>query len=191
MNWSDIAAIVGKTAPLLGTLLGGPAAAAVGGIISAALGVGNSPDAIQQAVAADPQAALKLAQIQADHSLELQRLAVTAEDNRLKAETADYQTEVDDRKSARTREVQSGDRMPAILSVLALVGFFAALAAILSGWAIFPKDYELTMGQLLGTLQTCVVAGFSYYLGSTKSAKESSREKDKILTDTTAKLASK
>ena len=42
MDWKDIAGTVGKAAPLLGTLLGGRAGAAVGSIIASALGTGGS-----------------------------------------------------------------------------------------------------------------------------------------------------
>ena len=34
MEWKDVAGIVGKAAPLLGTLLGGPAGTAVGGLVA-------------------------------------------------------------------------------------------------------------------------------------------------------------
>jgi hypothetical protein len=60
MDWKDIASTVGKAAPILGTLLGGPAGAAVGSIIASALGTGNDPAEVERAIAADPQALLKL-----------------------------------------------------------------------------------------------------------------------------------
>ena len=49
MDWKDIAGTVGKAAPLLGTLLGGPAGGAVGAIIASALGTGGSADEVAQA----------------------------------------------------------------------------------------------------------------------------------------------
>ena len=64
MNWSDIAGIVGKSAPLLGAALGGPAGAALGGLVAAALGTDNTPDAVNAAVLADPVNALKLIELQ-------------------------------------------------------------------------------------------------------------------------------
>lgn len=76
MDWKDIAATVGKTAPLLGTLLGGPAGAAVGGIIASVLGTGNSADEVSAALATNPDAAVKLKQIEADRQTKLADIAV-------------------------------------------------------------------------------------------------------------------
>jgi hypothetical protein len=91
MQWSDIASTVGKFAPLVGTALGGPAGAAVGAIVSAALGTPNSPDAVSQALQVNPDAAVKLAEIEKDKTLGIQQLVVAAEANRLAADTAAIQ----------------------------------------------------------------------------------------------------
>ena len=88
MDWKDIAGVIGNAAPLLGTLIGGPAGAAVGSIVASALGTQATPDAVSQAIATNPDAAVKLRQIEADQSTSLRELAVTAENNRLIAETA-------------------------------------------------------------------------------------------------------
>ena len=88
MEWKDIAGAISKAAPLVGTLIGGPAGAAVGGLVSAALGVENTPTAVEQALKSDPGAAVKLAQIESEQAVQLRSLAVTAEQNRLIAETA-------------------------------------------------------------------------------------------------------
>ena len=88
MNWSDIAKTVGSAAPLLGTLLGGPAGAAVGAMVASALGTGATPDEVSQALAVNPDAAVKLKQIEATRQVDLQQLVVQAEQNRLAAETS-------------------------------------------------------------------------------------------------------
>lgn len=88
MDWKDIAGVIGNAAPLLGTLIGGPAGAAVGSIVASALGTQATPDAVSQAISTNPDAAVKLRQIEADQSTKLRELAVTAENNRLIAETA-------------------------------------------------------------------------------------------------------
>jgi hypothetical protein len=88
MNWSDIAKTVGSAAPLLGTLLGGPAGAAVGAMVASALGTGATPDEVSQALAVSPDAAIKLKQIEATRQVDLQTLVVQAEQNRLAAETS-------------------------------------------------------------------------------------------------------
>ena len=76
MNWSSIKNIVGASAPLLGTLLGGPAGGVVGGMISSALGVENSPNAIEGILKANPDSATKLKQLELDHKADLERMAL-------------------------------------------------------------------------------------------------------------------
>lgn len=72
--WESIKETVASVAPMAGTLLGGPAGGAVGGMIAAALGVKDDPDEVAAAIKADPQAALKLRQVEAQ--LEQTRLEV-------------------------------------------------------------------------------------------------------------------
>lgn len=77
MDWKDVAGSVGKYAPLLGTLLGGPVGAgvaAVGGLVASALGVGNTPDEVSQALATNPDAAVRLKQIESDRQTHLQEM---------------------------------------------------------------------------------------------------------------------
>lgn len=94
MEWKDIAATVAKSAPMLGGLLGGPAGAAIGAVgsmIASALGVAPTPDAVSQALTVNPDAAVKLAQIEKDRQVELQGLVVQAAANQLAAETSSIQ----------------------------------------------------------------------------------------------------
>lgn len=71
-SWKSVGEAVTKFAPALGAALGGPAGAAVGGlvgIVGRAFGLGENPtpDQVTQALAVSPDAAVKLAQIEADH----------------------------------------------------------------------------------------------------------------------------
>ena len=50
MDWKDLASTVAKSAPALGAALGGPAGAAVGGLIAAAFSVDRSAAAVAEAV---------------------------------------------------------------------------------------------------------------------------------------------
>jgi hypothetical protein len=90
MNWKDIAGAVGKAAPLLGTLLGGPAGGAIGALVAKGLGTDNDPSAVAS-VLANPDAIVKLKQIEADQAVELQKLVVQSAQNDLTAETAQLQ----------------------------------------------------------------------------------------------------
>ncbi|MCL7941208.1 holin family protein [Halomonas sp. ATCH28] len=66
MEWSDVAKTVGKVAPVAGSLLAGAAGERVGRLVAGAMGVEAQPEAVAQAVQADPEAALKLRAIEAD-----------------------------------------------------------------------------------------------------------------------------
>lgn len=66
MNWSDIGKNVAGVAPVLGGVLGGPAGAAAGTLIANLFGVEDDPAAVSEAIAKDPNAAIKLAKLEAD-----------------------------------------------------------------------------------------------------------------------------
>lgn len=87
-NWSSIAETVGKAAPQVGALLGGPAGAAVGGMIAAVLGVENRPDAIATELKSNPEALLKIKQMESDERVKLAQLKADAEKAALEAETS-------------------------------------------------------------------------------------------------------
>ena len=72
--WDKIKDVVGSVAPMAGSMLGGPAGGAVGSMLASALGVDNTPDAVAAAIKADPMAAVKIREIEAQ--LEQTRLEV-------------------------------------------------------------------------------------------------------------------
>jgi len=72
--WDKIKDVVGSVAPMAGSMLAGPAGGAVGSMLASALGVDNTPDAVADAIKTDPQAAIKIRQIEAQ--LEQTRLEV-------------------------------------------------------------------------------------------------------------------
>ena len=88
MDWKDIESQVANFSPLIGGLIGGPAGAAIGTVVASALGTNNDPVSVQLALKTNPDAAVKLRQIEADQATQLQQLTVSAENNRLIASTA-------------------------------------------------------------------------------------------------------
>lgn len=167
MNWSDIGGAIGKAAPILGGLVGGPAGAAVGAIVAAGLGVDNTPDAVSDALKNDPDALVKLKQIEADNKVQLQQLSVTAEQNRLL-----------DVQSARARQTANPtDRTPQWLAAGITLGFFGCLAAVML--APLRQDVHDLLLVMVGALQTAWIAVVSYYFGSSKD----SREKTQMIAD--------
>lgn len=65
MDWSDVAETVGRFAPTLGGMFAGPAGAGAGALLARALGVEETPEAVSKAVQGDPQAALKVREVEA------------------------------------------------------------------------------------------------------------------------------
>lgn len=88
MEWKDIAKVVGQSAPILGTLVGGPAGMAIGTMIASGLGVKAEPEAVSAEISANPNAAVLLRQIETTRQIDLQSLVVQAESNRLATDTA-------------------------------------------------------------------------------------------------------
>lgn len=80
MNWKQM---VGKAAPLVGSLLGTPAAGAAIGMVADALGTDADPDAIAKAMSSDPEAANKLRKLELDHKESLKKMVLEAETARL------------------------------------------------------------------------------------------------------------
>jgi hypothetical protein len=77
MDWKDIASIVGKGAPLLGTLSGGPPGALIGGMIASALGSENTPEGVSAAIANNPDAYLKLKELELNNKTKLEEIATS------------------------------------------------------------------------------------------------------------------
>lgn len=163
MDWKDIAGVVGKAAPVVGTLLGGPAGAAVGGLVAAALGTDSTPDAVSAALVGNPDAIVKIQELQTNAKVQLQQLAVTAEANRL----ADVQ-------NARARQTSNpNDRTPTWLAGGVTVGFFGALAVVMLA-PLQGTVHDLLL-VMIGALQTAWVAIISYYFGSSKDSTNQTR----------------
>lgn len=163
MDWSDVGKLVAKAAPLAGTILGGPAGGAIGGLIASLFGVESEPDQVASAIQQDPQAALKLKELELNHKIELERLVLEQEKMRL-----------GDVASARNREVEttkatgSRDKSLYALAWLNVVGFFGLLATLM--YVKVPEDSSGVVFMLFGSL----AAGFGtvnqYFFGSSKSS---------------------
>lgn len=73
MKWSDVGHAIEGSLPALGGILGGPAGAAAGVLVSKALGVDQTPEAVTAAL--NPDALVKLQEVQAD----LQKAQINAD----------------------------------------------------------------------------------------------------------------
>lgn len=160
--------ILGAVAPTLGTALGGPMGGMAGKMIADALGVDNSDQAISEAISnATPEQLAQIKKIEGDFKVQMKALDIDLE--RIAAS---------DRDSARRREIETGDKIPAIIAILTMVSFFAYIAAVTFVPAARDADIgfiNIAVGWLGGTASTVV----AYYFGSSSG----SDKKDRILGD--------
>lgn len=75
MDWKELGHKVADFAPILGSALV-PGGGAIGSLISAAFGTKNDPSEIMAAIERDPQAAVKLKEIESTEAIELKRIAM-------------------------------------------------------------------------------------------------------------------
>lgn len=183
MKWSDIGSMVEKAAPLVGTLLGGPAGAAVGSLVAAALGVMDDPEEVKAALAGNPDAFAKIQELQVNAKIQLQQLAVTLETTRIQAEGAQYSAEAADRDSARKlAAAQPNDLVRPTLTMITLGGSLFIVVAILMGWAneaITNVTAALTVGTVLGLWLGMTKEVMGFWFGMTKE----SQKQNAIVTD--------
>jgi hypothetical protein len=160
---------VSKGAPIIGSLIGGPAGGAAGtalALLARAFGADpENPEEILQTIKNDPEAYVKLRQIEAEHERELTALA-------LKSKIAD----LDDRQSAREREIQitkSTGKKDYNLYVTAwcvLTGFFI-LTAVLMFYPL-PEGSSQAVYMLFGALAGGFGTVLQYFFGSSKGSSD-------------------
>lgn len=95
VSWKDVGGAVARFAPVVGTILGGPAGAVVGAagaLVASALGVPPTPDEVQKAMTVDPQAAVKIKELEVTRQVELQKLLTSQV-------IADRQADTEDQKN--------------------------------------------------------------------------------------------
>lgn len=180
MDWKDLAGIVGKAAPIVGGILGGPAGAAVGGLVATALGTDATPDAVSAAILQDPDAVVKLKELETNSRVQLQQLAVTAEQNRLQAAAAQYAAEAADRDSARKLAAQQPkDWIRPAITIMLVSGAGGIGWAILSGTAeglLRDATASLTVGTLIGYWFNELKQVLAFYFGTTGEAQRAGAE---------------
>ncbi len=178
MSLEDLAkSIVKKGAPLLGSVLGGPAGSAVGGLLASVFGADpDEPDELLTKIEADPEAATKLRAIELKHrekleELKLEEASIVLEEKKL------YFA---DTNSAREREkaiVERTGKKDINLYVLAWVvvgGFF-----ILTGILMFKG---IGNNPVLDILFGGLVSGFATVLGYFFGSSKGSADKTHLLT---------
>ena len=158
MDWKGVGnAVIKAGAPLLGGALFGPAGSVIASIISGKFGVSpeSTPDQVMAAINGDPDAALKLRQIETTHVERLQEL----ENERLRIETADVQS---------ARNVHQHHWMPSVLTLSLMVMFACAFNALL--FMVLPDGNRDMVNFMLGQLSGWLSGAVVYWVGSTRAS---------------------
>lgn len=177
--WDNIKELIGTSAPVIGTLLGGPAGGAVGGLISKVLGVDNTPEAIELALTNNPDALVKIKELETSKELailqaelENKRIDVGSVIDNRKLDNEKDQMFLSDKQSARSRQVDSEKatgKVDVALYVIAgviVVAFFVSILALI--FITLDKQsgtYELLL-MLFGALTTKFGTVVDYFFGA-------------------------
>ena len=177
-NWKDVGNAVGKIAPVLGTVVGGPAGGAVGALISQALGTENNPESVIKALSTDPEVAIKLKQLEIDK----QELLNSHIEQIAQIELDYVKESVKDKESARNREVEalksgSGNTTQNLLAIIGVLAFFGlAFYVVTVGIPNMSKEESFIIGTVVGSVMMIGKEIYGYYFGSSSGSKEKTRQ---------------
>jgi hypothetical protein len=147
--------------PLLGTALGGPLGGAAASFIADKLGIQDKTiEAVSEVLnsgkmSADQIASLKIAEIEFRKFLETNKIELAKLD-------------VEDRSSARAREIAVKDWVPGLLALLLTFGFFGVLTYMLQFGT--PEKGGDALLVMLGSLGTGFASVLAYYFGSSSGS---------------------
>jgi len=174
MDWKSIAGNVARIAPGIGAAIGGPAGSVVGLGVKAlcdAFGVDSgAPDATQQVEQAlnsmTPEQAVELKKADNQFILDMKELDIKV-----------FELEVEDRDSARKREIDVGSRETAILAYIIVLAFVFVIGFILQALLHDNKNIEsigVLGGSLIGSIITLLAQKVEqvcgYFFGSSKGS---------------------
>lgn len=160
MDWKKV---VGTVAPMIGSALGGPLGGMAVSVVADALGLSEkTEDAIKQAIAgATPEQMIAIKNSEQDFKLKMRELGIN--------EVKDMEAlAVQDRDSARKREMAVGDKTTRNLAYAVTLGFFGTLTALM--FANVPDGSKEVLYVMVGSLGTAWCGINAYYFGSTRSS---------------------
>lgn len=162
ISWEKVGRAVADAAPILGSLAAGPAGGAVGALIAQKLGTASDPEAVLEAMKADPNALLKIKQIEQDERESLRNWQTMT----LQAELADVQN---------ARAAHKDHWMPSVLTIILGV-IVVVMGGGLFAYPIPPENKEIAV-YIFGSIVTLFSSAVTYWIGTSRS----SHNKDKML----------
>lgn len=172
-------------APLLSTALSVlpvPGAQVVGKVLEAAFdGNIDKPDELAHKITLDPNAALKLAEIESNNRVQLENIAMQQAYNSMTHEENIFEIETSDRKNARELSAKSEEYLwvdPLIKLILVAVISFLLLGGLMAiVYCKVEQEEANLLGNIMGGAWTIFVAIGGFYWGTSFS----SRQKDDAL----------
>jgi len=158
---NDLLRLLGNIAPALASVVAGPAGGAAVSAIAKVFGVADSVEAVTQAVAADPDAALKLAQI------DLETIRV-------------QHANTENARAMQIAALQQSDVFSKRFTMY-LTGFWSLCAAVYIGFitfSIIPESNVRFADTILGfILGTVIATMLNFWFGSSIGSKEKDARK--------------
>ena len=161
---AELLSIVRTVAPGIATALGGPLAGmAVRTLSQTLLGTPDAPQKDIEAalMGASPETMLKLKEANTSFEIEMEKLGVDL-----------ARIEADDRKDARASNRGTKDKLPSILAIAIIAGFFGTVAYVLYGGVELSGKDAVLIGTLVGYVSAKAEQVVSYYFGSSKGSSE-------------------
>lgn len=160
--WDTVKQLIGSAAPVLGTALGGPAGTVVGTLISTALGVENTPEAVEATIKNNPDALVKLKELELTHKVELEKIAL----EHARLEVTDTNNYLHDIQNARKNN--SDHWMPSVLTFILSImvtGMFVGLFMYNP-----PEQFSQVLIMITGTVLGAFSTSVAFWLGSSKGS---------------------
>jgi hypothetical protein len=175
MEWSDVADIIKKAAPaaegLLATFGGPPGMIAAGAIKAATMAFGldekAKPDELAAAIAADPQAALKLKQAEFDYQIKKRDQDI----DELRVQLADVQN-ARGRQTDHERVTGKSDTNLYVLAWVIMGGFIGSIIGLIIMATVYPTVNlnNPLLNILFGSLSTDAGMVVGYFFGSSRGS---------------------
>jgi hypothetical protein len=170
-TWAKVGEVISSVAPILGAAVGGPVGAiagAAGSLVAEWLGVDSDPKVVEKVLQAHPDTILKLKELESAERIRL----IEWQAQQLQAALADVQ-------GARNREIELakvGHKAAwgtSIISGIITVGFFGMIGTMV-GMELTGnyEEYSAAVMMLLGSLNMGFGSVTAYYLGGSRSPKE-------------------
>lgn len=154
-DWAAVAKRLADVAPMLGTVVGGPAGGAIGAVIASTLGTNNDPKAVLAKLSTDPEAMVKIQQLENEERDSLRKHAL----GMATVELADVQ---------QARSTHKDHWMPALLTILLTFMIASVTYGLMT--LVVPPDSKEVLFFLVGQLTGAFMTAITFWLGSSRSS---------------------